>query len=208
MAKDRLGRTSKERKMTKDRPSWEERFVQILNRDYRDDPVCQRIGTDRELALQVGTMMKSYVDKGLTKELAAERKARVGAYRSELVKAVDGLEAAAKLHRHRDPARAAAWQSDAAEFEAELPRADELLDTKRHGRERDHGILDSIRQVLGKRVGPVTLVTLANLVNAGLEADGQDDGDPVTEDDVRKALKHFLDRNPNWDPTGNKDPRK
>jgi len=188
-----------------DSASWEERFLTILNRDYRDDAMCVRIGADRKTGLEVGAMMKSYVDKEFTKELASERKARVGEYRSKLVRAIEGLEAAAALYRHRDPERAALFQSEAEKLQAELPRADELLRAKRHGRERDHGILDSIRQVLGKHMGPVSYKTLANLINTGLEADGQyDPDDPVTEDDVRMSLKNFLNRNPNWNRTENK----
>jgi hypothetical protein len=187
-----------------------DRFVAILNREeYRSDEICRRIGADRALATDVGRMLWSYVEKDFTKGLNEERRAKIGPYWQQVVGARDGFEKGMALWRVRYPDRAALLAQWAQELRAEEQGAETLMDTKRHGRERDHGILYSIRQVLEKRVGPVTNVTLANLVNAGLEASGQAEADkPVTEDDIRKNLRNFLDRNPAWNATGNKDPRK
>jgi len=186
-----------------------DRFILILNRDFRDDETCRHIGADRETAVSVGKMMWSYVEKEFTRELNEERRARVGTYWASVVTAIAGLEAAAALKKARDPQRAAKWLEDAQEFRSEQQGAEKLLDTKRHGRERDHGILYSIRQTLEAHLGPISNKTLANLVNAGLQAAGQDEADnPVTEDDVRMTLKNFLDRNPDWDATANKAPQK
>jgi hypothetical protein len=187
-----------------------DRFVSILNREeYRSDENCRRIGADRETALQVGRMIWSYVEKDFTKGLNEERRTKVGNYWSQVVSAIDGFEKGAAIYRSRHPERAALLAEWAQELRSEEQGAETLLDTKRHGRERDHGILYSIRQTLESRLGAVTNKTLANLVNAGLEASGQAEADdPVTEDEIRKNLRNFLDRNPAWDATGNKDRRK
>jgi hypothetical protein len=50
-----------------------------------------------------------------------------------------------------------------------------------------------LESVLGHRI---TYSTLANLVNAGFEADRKPLKDPVTEERLRKNLEAFRDRNP------------
>ena len=196
-------------KLKLEQQAFAERFVPILNRDYRDDEACRRIGADRQTALSVGEMIWSYVDKRFTKAENEDRQRRVGAYWATLGAGIAGLDALAALEKIRNPERAAMFEKLAAEYRKQEEGAETLLDTKRHGRERDHGILDSIRQTLENHLGPVSNKTLANLVNAGLEASGQDEADnPVTEDDIRKSLKNFYDRNPAWNATGNKTPQK
>jgi hypothetical protein len=185
-----------------------ERFIRTLNRDYRDDETCMRIAADAKLAGECATIMGSYVSPELTERLYEERKASVGAYRAKLVQAIDGFEAAALLYRHRDSARAAGWLKDAAELQAQVPGTDELLDVKRHGRHRDHGILYSARQTMEKALGPISYETLANLINASAEAQGIHQ-EPATGEMVRKNLENYLDRNKSWDGSqGNSDPLK
>jgi hypothetical protein len=182
---------------------WEERFIHVLNRYHRDDPACMQITSDKEFAHYVAVMMHRYVDRRFTEALYNDRRTRVGAYRTNVVKAIDGLESAANLYRPREPETAAIFDLKAAELIAVKQGADELLEVKRHGRFQDHGILYVARQELEKTLGPVTYETLANLINAGLRADGQDDKDkPVTAQQVRMNLDNFLARNLNW-PTAN-----
>jgi hypothetical protein len=186
-------------KQTKTTAQWEERFIHVLNRYHRTDPACMQITADKELAHYVAVMIRRYVDRSFTEALYNDRRTRVGSYRTNVVKAIDGLESAANLYRHREPEMAAIFHSKAAELIAEKQGADELLDTKRHGRFQDHGILHVAQQELKKKLGPITYETLANLINAGLRADGQDDEDkPVTAQQVRMNLDNFLARNPNW----------
>jgi hypothetical protein len=185
---------------------WDERFLGVLNRYHRKDPACMQITSDKEFAHDVAAMIRRYVDKRFTKALYNDRTARVGAFRRNAVKAIDGLEAAANLYRHCEPGTAAFFHVKAAELIAMKQGADELLDTKRHGRFQDHAILDVVRRELEKKLGPVTYETLAHLINAGLRADGRDDEDkPVTAQQVRMNLDNFLARNPNW-PTANSSP--
>ena len=187
---------------------WEERFIHVLNRYHRDDPSCMRITSveNKKLAHYVATMIRRYVDRGFTEALYKDRKTRIGAYQTKILKAIDGLEAAALLFRHREPETAAFFHLKAAALISEKYGADELLDTKRHGRFQDHGILYVAKQELEKHLGPVTYETLANLINAGLRAEGLDDEEKaVTAQQVRMNLDNFLARNPNW-PTANSTP--
>jgi hypothetical protein len=185
---------------------WDERFIGVLNRYHGEDPACMQITSDKEFAHYVAVMIRRYVDRRFTEALCNDRTTRVGAFRATAVEAIDGLEAAANLYRHCEPGTAAFFHLKAAELIAKKQGADELLDTKRHGRFRDHGILYVARQELEKKLGPVTYETLANLINAGLRADGHDDEDkPVNAQQVRMNLDNFLARNPNW-PTANSTP--
>lgn len=184
--------------------TWEQRFLRILKRpEYRRDEKLHRIASNEQFGLDVGRIIRSYLDKSFTDLAYEERKAKYGRAKAETVKAIDGLQIAANLYWQRDPARAAYLQQVAADLVQEAEQADILLDTERHGRERDHGILYSARQVMEKRLGPISNETLANLINAGLEVDGKADADhPVTADDVRRNMANFLKRNRNWDPAG------
>jgi hypothetical protein len=182
----------------------EERFVRILSRDFSHDQVCSRIVGDKSLARGIAKIMHRYVAPSFTAMLYEDRKKRIGSLRVELVKAINGLEAAGNLYRHREPETAAFFDQKATELQSQLQAADVLLDVRRHGRFRDHGILDSARSVLERRLGPMTYSTLANLVNAALQADGQSvDGPSVDEETIRKDLRNFLARNPTWDLAGN-----
>jgi len=174
-----------------------ERFKQTLNRNYGDDATCMRVTANKEFARCCAVMLRRYVDSDFTRWLSADRRVRLGTYRAWLVEAIGGLEAAAKLYRHRDSMRAAAWLSDAAELQAELLRVDELLDTQRHGKVRDHGILDVARQEMEKTLGSITDKTLANLVSAAFEAHGIYQ-EPMTEEMVQRNLANYRQRNVNW----------
>jgi hypothetical protein len=80
-----------------------------------------------------------------------------------------------------------------------LDRCELAFATKRHGRDRAHSILSECRSFLEERLGKsVTYVTLANLVNAGHEADGKTPEEPITEEHIRKNLTAFRNNNPLW----------
>jgi hypothetical protein len=192
--------------------AYTDQFIWKLNREYTHDEVCRRIAADKKLGPGCAQVLRTYVDPGVRRELDADRKARVGVYRARLVEAIGGLEAAAALYRHRDPEKAAFFQVEAAKLQPELQGADELLDVKKHGRFRDHGILYSARQIVEKALGePVSYETLANLVNAADRAllnQDEDAMDEATADTQRKEvtantlrveMDNFLKRVPNWD---------
>jgi hypothetical protein len=193
--------------------TYAERFVRVLNQDYRKDEACVRIGANKDLGEYCATMTRRYVDSEFTEWLQADRKARIGAYRANVVKAIEGFEAGANLYRLREPETAALLDAKVAELRGVLAGADELLNVKAHGRFRDHGILYCMRLELEKALGPVTNATLANLINTaqGLDDEAQGLGDEAVKladaEEVRKNLDNFLTRNQNWDPpTGNSNP--
>jgi hypothetical protein len=183
--------------------TWEERFLAILREHYRHDETCLRIASNDEFGKYCGTMMRRYVSPEFREAMDEDRRKRMERRREELVKAIDGLESAANLYRPHEPETAALFQIKAAELIGQKERVDQLLDTKRHGRFRDEGILDIAKQEMEKHVGPVTYETLANLVNAGFEADGQetDEGATVNAESLRRNLANFRSRNPNWNRT-------
>jgi hypothetical protein len=182
--------------------TYEDRFIRTLNQTYSHDPMCMRITSNLEFARYCGTMMRRYVDPDFTEWLASERKTRLEARRAEIVKAVDGLQSAANLYRQQEPETAALMHTKATELQEQLPRVDELLDTKRHGRFQDQGILLEAKAEMEKTLGPVTYETLANTVNAAQIAHGQSDDDGrLDAQAVRMRIKNFLDRNPNWNTT-------
>jgi hypothetical protein len=87
----------------------------------------------------------------------------------------------------------------ADEFSQQLRRCKQAFATKRHGRDRDHAILHECHSFLQEKLGqPVTYVALANLVNAGSEADGNPPEELVTEEQIRKNLTNFKRNNPLW----------
>jgi hypothetical protein len=87
----------------------------------------------------------------------------------------------------------------AADFSQELGRCKEAFATKRHGRDRDHSILYECHSFLESELRQsVTMETLANLVTAGYEADGNLSKKPITEEQIRKNLAHFKRNNPSW----------
>jgi hypothetical protein len=191
--------------------SWDDRFIRTLNQDYRGDPVCLRITANEGFARVVARMIKRYVDSRFTKTLYADRKKRIWAYRATAKKAIDGLEAAAALYRVREPEAAALFMTKAAELHEQLLRADVLLHVEGHGRLYDYGIRVEARTELEKYLGPVSYVTLANLVNAACNVEGPNaEGDsPIVDADmIRKNLDNFLARNPFWPTQGNSNPSK
>jgi hypothetical protein len=184
-----------------------DRFVWRLNREFASDENCRRIAADKNFRAGCAQVLRSCVDPECRKKFDAERVARMKVRRAALVKAIDGLEAAANLCRHQDPEQAKADHVRATNFMSELAGVDELINVRRHGRFADYSILLDARQVIEKALGPVTYETLANLVTATQLALGQDDAPVATAQSLRMNIENFLKRNPHW-PTANSDPLK
>jgi hypothetical protein len=85
------------------------------------------------------------------------------------------------------------------EFSRELGLCKQAFSTKRHGRDQAHSILFECRSFLESKLGrSITNATLANLLNAGSEANGNSPDETTTEEQVRKNLTRFKRNNPAW----------
>jgi hypothetical protein len=181
---------------------WNGRFIRILNRDYGDtDSSISAMLRNEKLAQTCGVKIRSYVDKPVTVWLYRQRKARGAIRKKRLETAIVGLNAAIGLYVEKGDSAAATMYLDtlATELSRQLRRCKEAYATKRHGRDRAHSTLSECRSFLESKLGrPVTYVTLANLVNAGFEADGNLSQEPVTEEHLRKNLAAFNRNNPLW----------
>jgi len=179
---------------------WPERFVEALRKECGHDPVCVRIASDQGFAQKLAIMVWSYVDKGVTRELYSDRKIRMSRYQEIAEQAADGVALASILYARRDPEKAAFLDTIAVDLRHERDLAKELQATKRHGRDRDHGLLDLVHRELELYLGErITFATLANVVTAGFRADEQDES--VDEDLIRKNLTRFREDNPHWNCT-------
>jgi hypothetical protein len=180
-------------------PAWDERFIDVLKRDYQNlDGAIAAILKNEPLVRMCAVKMSTYIDKDVSNRLYKERKARGAKHKKSLEIAIAGLKEAISLYRERGRQKEAVYLGClAAELSGELGRSKEAFGTKRHGRDRSHLILYDcklfLESVLGHRI---TYSTLANLVNASFEADGKAPEDPVTEEQLRKNLETFQDRNP------------
>ena len=144
--------------------------------------------------------VRSYVDKDVTIWLYAQRKLRGAGHKDDLEIAIPGIKAAIDLSVNQaDSEEAGHLVELQAEFSRQLACSNTAYATKRHGRDRAHSILDECHSFLESALGrSVTDRTLANLVNAGYEADGNLLTEPVTEEHIRKNLATFRKNNPNW----------
>jgi hypothetical protein len=91
------------------RDAYTERFIQAINRDCdcRADKTCMRVTANKAFADLCAKLLRTYVDVDVTQALYKDRTARMELRRAEIVKAVDGLEAAANLYRPHEPDTAA-----------------------------------------------------------------------------------------------------
>jgi hypothetical protein len=180
-------------------PRWDDYFIDILKRDYNKlDGVIAAILKNEHLARMCAVKISTYVDKGVSDWLYKGRKSRGAKHKKSLEIAIAGINKAIIIYRDRGRQKEALYLSSlAVELSGELGRSKEAFGTKRHGRDRAHFILYDcklfLESVLGHRI---TYSTLANLVNAGFEADRNPPKDPVTEEQLRKNLEAFQDRNP------------
>jgi len=180
-------------------PAWVDRFIDILKRDYKNlDNVIAAILENEQLARECAVKINNYVDKDVSDWLYKTRKIRGAKHKKSLETAIAGINEASGLYRERGRQAEAVYLSTLTlELSAQLGMVKEAYGTKRHGRDRSHLILYEcklfLESVLGHRV---TYSTLANLVNAGFEAEGNTPKDPITEEQLRKNLESFQDRNP------------
>lgn len=180
---------------------WNDQFIGILKRDYvNSDVAISTILRDERLSQLCATKIRSYVDKDVTAWLYEQRKARGAKHKKQLEIAIAGLRTAIDLYQDRGNQEFALPLGKLAdEFSQELGRCKQAFATKRHGRDRDHAILYECHSFLqAKLEQPLTYVTLANLVNAGYEADGNPPKEPVDEEQIRKNLANFKRNNPLW----------
>ncbi len=180
---------------------WIARFIRILKRDYSNlDSTISAILSNEELARACATKIRSYLDKAVTVYLYKQRKARGATEKKQLEIAIAGMNAAAGLYTERgNQAEAMHLGTLAIELSAELGRCKTAFATKRHGRDRAHSTLRECQLFLESHLQrAVTHATLANLMNAGYEADGNSPKNPVTEEHIRKNLAAFRRNNPVW----------
>ena len=180
---------------------WNGQFIGILKKDYMDsDTAISAILGDERLSQICATKIRSYVDKGVTIWWYQQSKARGAKYKEQLKIAIGGLRAAIVLcviRGNQESASSLGMLAD--EFSRELGRCRQAFATKRHGRDRDHSFLFECHSFLRRELSqPVTYVTLANLVNAGYEAEGNPLKEPITEEQIRKNLANFKRNNPLW----------
>jgi hypothetical protein len=180
---------------------WNGRFVEILSRDYKNlDSTIATILKDGKLAQICAVKIRSYVDKRVTTCFYERRKVRGAKHRKRLEIAISGMNAAVDISKDRgNHAAALHFAAIALEYSAELGRCKDAYATKRHGRDRAHSTLSECRSFLESKLGqPLSCATLANMVNAGHEADGNLPKEPITEEHIRKNLAHFKYNNPSW----------
>jgi hypothetical protein len=180
---------------------WNGRFIEILKQYYlNSDPTISAILANERLSQDCATKIRSYVDKGVTNWWYGLSKARGAKYKEKLKTAIGGLRAANDLCVIRGKHELASSLGMLAdEFSQELGRCKQAFATKRHGRDRDHSFLLECQSFLRKKLErSVSYVSLANLVNAGYEAEGSPPKEPRTEDQIRKNLTNFKRNNPHW----------
>jgi hypothetical protein len=173
---------------------WNGRFIEILKQYYlNSDPTISAILANGRLSQDCATRIRGYVDKGVTNWWYAQSKARGAKYKEKLKTAIGGLRVANDLCLFRGKHELASSLGVLGdEFSQELGRCKQAFATKRHGRDRDHSFLLECQSFLRKELGrSVSYVTLANLVNAGYEAEGSPPKEPTTEDQIRKNLTNF-----------------
>lgn len=186
---------------TANQDKWNNRFIEILKRDYENsDAVISAILKDERFSQVCATKIRSYIDKDISDWLYGQRKARGTKTRKRLKIAIEGLREAVGLCKEGGKTEFLAPLGKLAdELSRALERCDQAFATKRHGRDRDHAVLLDCHAFFQAKLGrSVTYVTLANLVNAGYEADGNPPKNPVDEEQLRKNLTNFKNNNPLW----------
>jgi hypothetical protein len=180
---------------------WNGQFIRILRRDYANsDATVSAILRDKRLSERCATRVRSYVDKRVARCLNKQSKARGIKHKKQLEIAIAGLrEASSLLTKRGNHGLAASLGVLADGLSEELGRCKQAFGTKRRGRDRDHSILYECHSFLESELGHrVTNKTLANLVTAGYETDGNRAKQYITEEEIRKNLAHFKSKNPLW----------
>jgi hypothetical protein len=188
-------------KDTANQAEWIIRFISILKRDYGNlDSTISAILNNEKVAQNCAVKIRSYVDKEVTVWLYGQRKARGAKYKRQFEIAIAGMQAAIALHTEQgNQAVVMNLRELSIQLSGQLDRCKAAFATKRHGRDRAHSTLSECISYLEALLGkPVTFVSLANLVNAGYEADGKLPEEPTTEEHIRKNLAAFRRNNPLW----------
>jgi len=178
---------------------WNDKFIEILKEKCAKlDAAIATILKDQRVSQLCATKIRSYVDKDVSAWLYAQRKDRGAKRKKQLQTAVEGLRAASDLCTELGKRESAEHLGKLVdEFSQALARCEQAFATKRHGRDRDHAILLECHSFLQAALKqPLTFATLANLVNAGYEADGNVLQEPVDEEQIRKNLASFKQNNP------------
>src|SRR5258708_3850792 len=163
--------------------AWNDRFLKILKRDYRNlDPAVASILKNTRVAQICAPLVRAYVDKGVTNWLYKDRKIRGDKHKKKLDTAITGINEAISLRGDRGFKDEALYLSRlSVELAGERERSKEAFGTKRHGRDRAHSILYECQSFLESQLGQrPTYSTLANLITAGFDAHGTLPHDPVT----------------------------
>ena len=184
-----------------DQKEWKTKFLRILKETYADlDPAIGAILADERLAQVCATKIRGYVDKDCTNWWYRDIKARGASRKKQLEKAIAGLNIAVDLYSEAgDRAAAQELGARAIQLSTVLGRTKQAYATKTHGRDRDHSFLLNLQSFLKTELGQrVTYVTIASLVNAGYEADGDPPKEPKTEDQIQKNLTNFKRNNLFW----------
>jgi hypothetical protein len=202
----RIGTSSSARKPswisdTDNQRKWNNRFRAILKRDYENsDDAIRAILSDVRFCDLCATKVRSYVDKAVSTWLNGQKKFRGVKRKKQLETAIVGLQAAKEFYEEQGNQSVAIDLGIlTAELSGALDRCKLAFGLKRRGRDRDHSILDECRGFIQKSLAhSVTNKTLANLVNAGYEADDNLPKEPVIEEQIRKNLANFTRNNPLW----------
>lgn len=178
--------------------AWAKRFTAILRNTGGDDGTISAILGDPNLSRMCAVRIRSYVDEGSGDWLNHQRKTRRHKHKKLLECAIEGLNAAIDLLQDSGDQQGTQYLAVLAlQFSAALGRSKQAFSVKRHGRDCPHSTLYEARAYLEARLGrDVTYPALADLVNAGYEADGRAPQHPVTEEQIRKNLTYFKRRNP------------
>jgi hypothetical protein len=181
---------------------WTGRFIGILKRDYgSSDSAISAILSIEELVQMCALKMRCYANKEATRWLYKQRKARGAVFKSRLEIAIAGMQVAIDFYTDQGNQSAVlVLRGLGTELSEKLDLCKVAFATKRHGRDRAHSILSECHLFLEARLGQaISFVTLANLVNAGYEADGILLKEPISEEQIRKNLTLFRCNNPLWD---------
>ena len=179
-----------------DQKSWNDRLIKTLRANHKGDTMIESLIRNDKLCRTLGGLLRFYVDKKFTDGMYHARKSRGAEHQQKLVTARIGLETAVQLLAEaREYGRAVSLIPLIEHFSAQMGRLKEAYSTKRLGRDRAHFILYAC-QVVGEAglKRSISFVTLADLVNASFEADGQQDYVPATEEHIRKNFS-TLDKN-------------
>jgi hypothetical protein len=183
--------------------AWTENFLRILKGEASDATI-DKILSDPSMADQCAFLMRLYADKKASNGFNAQRKARGRGYRKTLKRAQHGLVEAVKIFQFQQrPDLAFLANHLSAELAVFERLTTKAFDAKKHGRDRDHGLLEYGKRVLESKLGSripysslATLVTAAERAQA--EVEGLEPPDPIDENAVRKRLDHLRENAPQW----------